>query len=237
MDDMQKLINFHLDRLDIKDKKSATFNLKNVFMPTVLEMESSGDYKAVNIPQEGKEATSAKGGFQFVAGSVVPALNRLERRIGKQDWGKELRQHKDASKLSPEQQQLLFMADMLEKDGSDQYMIKVMQGDKKGSMEAYYKLHHTAPDEATIKRANEIFGEVYKEEDMSKKEPTGKGILEEDGDNYLTNYGSGIIPKSELPEMQQANQVLSDEVGMGFGLDQVMYYGFNLRKEKNKEVE
>jgi hypothetical protein len=32
MDDMQKLINFHLDRLGIEDKESATFNLKNVFM-------------------------------------------------------------------------------------------------------------------------------------------------------------------------------------------------------------
>ena len=222
MDDMQKLINFHLDRLDIKDKKSATFNLKNVFMPTVLEMESSGDYKAVNIPQEGKEATSAKGGFQFVAGSVVPALNRLERRIGKQDWGKELRQHKDASKLSPEQQQLLFMADMLEKDGSDQYMIKVMQGDKKGSMEAYYKLHHTAPDEATIKRADKIFGEVYKGDGMSKE-------------NELINVKP--VQGEKEKQMEEANQVLSDEVGMGFGLDQVMYYGFNLRKEKNKEVE
>ena len=222
MDDMQKLINFHLDRLDIKDKKSATFNLKNVFMPTVLEMESSGDYKAVNIPQEGKEATSAKGGFQFVAGSVVPALNRLERRIGKQDWGKELRQHKDASKLSPEQQLLLFMADMLEKDGSDQYMIKVMQGDKKGSMEAYYKLHHTAPDEATIKRADKIFGEVYKGDGMSKE-------------NELINVKP--VQGEKEKQMEEANQVLSDEVGMGFGLDQVMYYGFNLRKEKNKEVE
>lgn len=222
MNDMQKLINFHLDRLGIEDKKSATFNLKNVFMPTVLEMESSGDYKAVNIPQEGKEATSAKGGFQFVAGSVVPALNRLERRIGKQDWGKELRQHKDASKLSPEQQQLLFMADMLEKDGSDQYMIKVMQGDKKGSMEAYYKLHHTAPDEATIKRADKIFGEVYKGDGMSKE-------------NELINVKP--VQGEKEKQMEEANQVLSDEVGMGFGLDQVMYYGFNLRKEKNKEVE
>ena len=222
MDDMQKLINFHLDRLGIEDKESATFNLKNVFMPTVLEMESSGDYKAVNIPQEGKEATSAKGGFQFVAGSVLPALNRLERRIGKQDWGKELRQHKDASKLSPEQQQLLFMADMLEKDGSDQYMTKVMQGDKKGSMEAYYKLHHTAPDEATIRRANQVFGEVYKGDDMSKE-----------------NESMNVKPVQGEKEkqMEEANQVLSDEVGMGFGLDQVMYYGFNLKKEKNKEVE
>ncbi len=96
MDDMQKLINFHLDRLGIEDKESATFNLKNVFMPTVLEMESSGDYQAAN------KVSTAKGGFQFIEGSVVPALlgsvvpalNRLERRIGKQDWGSELRKHK-----------------------------------------------------------------------------------------------------------------------------------------------
>ena len=214
MDDMQKLINFHLDRLGIEDKESATFNLKNVFMPTVLEMESSGDYQAAN------KVSTAKGGFQFIEGSVVPALNRLERRIGKQDWGTELRKHKDASKLTPEQQQLLFMADMLEKKGSDQYMTKVMQGDKQGSMDAYYKLHHTAPDEATKKRAEKIFGEVYKGDNMSKEQkPEEMQPIQTDREQQL----------------EQANQVLSDEVAKNFTLDQVMYYGFGFEKKPNKE--
>lgn len=222
MDNMQKLINFHLDRLGIEDKESATFNLKNVFMPTVLEMESSGDYQAVNIPQKGKEATSAKGGFQFVAGSVVPALNRLERRIGKQDWGAELRQHKDASKLSPEQQQLLFMADMLEKDGSDQYMIKVMQGDKQGSMEAYYKLHHTAPDEATKKRAESIFGEVYKGDDMSNKQQEEMRPIETDEQQQSLNMLDGIRKFSQ------------DEMGSQFKLEHSMLYGLGMVADKNE---
>ena len=214
MDDMQKLINFHLDRLGIEDKESATFNLKNVFMPTVLEMESSGDYQAAN------KVSTAKGGFQFIEGSVVPALNRLERRIGKQDWGSELRKHKDASKLSPEQQQLLFMADMLEKKGSDQYMTKVMEGDKQGSMDAYYKLHHTAPDEATKKRAEKIFREVYKGDTMSKEQqPEEMQPIQTDREQ----------------ELEQANQVLSDEVAKNFTLDQVMYYGFGFEKKPKKE--
>ena len=154
---MSQLVDWHLDRLEIEDKASAKHNLLNVFMPTVLEMESSGNYQAVNIPQEGKEATTAKGGFQFVEGSVEPALNRLERRIGKQDWGEELREHKDASKLTEQQQQLLFMGDLLEKKGSDKYMKQVMAGDKQGSMDAYYKLHHTDPDVKTKLRTEEEF--------------------------------------------------------------------------------
>ena len=47
---MSQLVDWHLDRLEIEDKASAKHNLLNVFMPTVLEMESSGNYQAVNIP-------------------------------------------------------------------------------------------------------------------------------------------------------------------------------------------
>ena len=233
---MNQLVDWHLDRLGIEDKDSARHNLLNVFMPTILEMESSGNYQAAN------KVSTAKGGFQFIEGSVEPALNRLERRIGTQDWGAELRKHKDASKLTPEQQELLFMADMLEKKGSDEYMRKVMSGDKQGSMDAYYKLHHTAPDDATIKRAEKIFGEVYKEEDMSEKGPMGKRIVGEEGDNYLTNYGSGTIPKSELRErirLGELTQVQSDDLARGFSKNfpKFMEYMFNLRLGPNKPGE
>lgn len=36
-------------------------------------------------------------------------------------------------------------------------MTKVMEGDKQGSMDAYYKLHHTAPDEATKKSRKDFW--------------------------------------------------------------------------------
>jgi hypothetical protein len=196
---MKKLLDYHLNRMGIEDRETAEYNLLNVFMPTVLEMESSGDYQAAN------KVSTAKGGFQFVEGSVVPALNRLERRIGKQDWGTDLRKHKDASKLTPEQQQLLFMGDLLEKKGSDQYMKKVMQGDKQGSMDAYYKLHHTAPDAATKKRAEEIFGNVYSEPQAM----------------------------NQSTELEQLNEVLSYQVALGRGMKQTMA-GFGLYEDKNK---
>jgi hypothetical protein len=174
-----------------------------------MESESAkyplGDYQAVN-----KEST-AKGGFQFIEGSVEPALNRLEKRIGKQDWGEELRKHKDASKLTPQQQQLLFMGDLLEKKGSDEYMKKVMAGDKQGSMDAYYKLHHTAPDEATTNRAESIFGETY----------------------------NPVEPKMDIElEKKQLNQVISDQVGMqlgnGFrGFSKTLEYMFGFMADSN----
>jgi len=220
---MGELVDFHLNRMEIEDKPRARHNLLNVFMPTVLEMESSGNYQAVNIPQKGKEATSAKGGFQFVAGSVVPALNRLERRLGKQEWGADLRKHKDASKLTPQQQQLIFMADLLEKDGSDKYMKEVMKGDKQGSMDAYYKLHHTAPDEATTKRAEDLFGQVYNADD---KEIT---------------YRNSMHYKNQTMEqvMMETNQVASDQIGrqlVGFkGLVRTLQLMFGLEPGSNDE--
>ena len=213
---MSQLVDWHLDRLDIEDKTSAKHNLLNVFMPTVLKMESEsakyplGDYQAAN-----KDST-AKGGFQFVEGSVEPALNRLERRIGKQDWGEELRKHKDASKLTPQQQQLLFMGDLLEKKGSGKYMKKVMAGDKQGSMDAYYKLHHTAPDKATTNRAESIFGETYNPVEQKPVEP-----------------------KMDIElEKKQLNQVISDQVGKqlgnGFkGFSKTLEYMFGFMADSN----
>lgn len=225
-EDMKKLIEFHLNREGMEvgvSKEEATHNLHNVFMPTVLEMESSGNYAASN------NTTTAKGGFQFVEGSVQPAINRLSRRIGMKPWMEEAIQHKDASKLTKEQQQLMFMADVLEKDGSDSFMKKVMEGDKQGSMDAYYKLHHTAPDDATKKRAEMIFGEVY------GKRLTG----DQEGDNMLTNYGKGIVKKDskEHEELmrQQSNQVLSDEVAKGLTLKEVMRIGLGFEQKQNNE--
>jgi len=238
---MSQLVDWHLDRLEIEDKASAKHNLLNVFMPTVLEMESSGDYQAAN------KISTAKGGFQFIEGSVEPALNRLERRIGKQDWGEELRKHKDASKLTEQQQQLLFMGDLLEKKGSDKYMKQVMAGDKQGSMDAYYKLHHTAPDEATINRAESIFGETYDPVEQKSVVPEGAALTgHRTGNNIHTNYGTGVV-KEGSPEHQilqekqnkEINQVISDKVGMelgtsGFkGFAKVLQFMFGFEPDSN----
>jgi len=147
------LVNFHLDRLKIVDKETAINNLYNIFIPAVIEIESSGNPTAKN------PNSTARGLFQFLEGSVEPALNRAEKYLGILPWGKELRVHKDASKLTSVQQTILFVGDMLEKTGSDSLMLRVFNGDIEGMIKAYEVLHHTAPDKATEDRAREIFNQ------------------------------------------------------------------------------
>lgn len=71
-----------------------------------------------------------------------------------------------------------------------------------------------------LKRAEKIFGEVYKGDTMSKEQqPEEMQPIQTDREQ----------------ELEQANQVLSDEVAKNFTLDQVMYYGFGFEKKPNKE--
>ena len=149
------LVNSHLERLKIVDKDTAINNLYDVFIPAVIEIESSGNPTAKN------PNSTASGLFQFLEGSVEPALNRAEKYLGTLPWGEALRTHKDASKLTPVQQTILFIGDMLEKKGSDNLMRKVFDGDMEGMIEAYEILHHTAPDQATEDRARKIFSKYF----------------------------------------------------------------------------
>ena len=157
------LLASHLKRFDINNEEQATSNLLDVFVPAVLEIESGGDYQAIN-----KQGSGARGGFQFLGkskkypkGSAIAALNRIEKYLGTREWGAELREHGDASLLDPEQQTELFIGDMLEKKGSDKLMQLVFDGDIEGMIKAYEVLHHTAPDKATTKRARKIFATYF----------------------------------------------------------------------------
>ena len=154
-ENISTLLTGHLKRFDIDNEEQAISNLLDVFVPAVLEIESSGDYKAKN------KISTARGGFQFLQGSVEPALNRVEKYLGEQPWGAQLRIHKDASLLTSKQQTLLFIGDMLEKKGSDKLMQLVFNGDMEGMIKAYEVLHHTAPDKATAKRAEKIFNTYF----------------------------------------------------------------------------
>ena len=194
---VSKLINAHITakkndgtpRFLITDQKKAIDNLLNKFLPAVIQIESSGDPKAKS------SQSSASGLLQFLMpskeypnGSAIPALNRVEKYLGKREWGEELRKHGDASLLTAEQQVELFIGNILEKtvvirdldaDGNIQYnkkgkiltkevpglgdklMQKVFDGDMEGMLEAYYMIHHTNPDEATIKVAEREFKKYF----------------------------------------------------------------------------
>jgi hypothetical protein len=148
----KELVMKHLSRFKIQDKEQALNNL-NSWTEKVLQAESDGDWEAKELGG----TTTASGGFQFVKGSVEPALNRLERRMKrKMPWRDELLKHKDASKLTAEQQTLLFLGDILEKrvgapGTGDELIKKILSGDKQGMYDAWYTMHHTIPTDPKLR--------------------------------------------------------------------------------------
>lgn len=152
------LIGSHAARLGV-DYTDAIDNL-STFADMVGMIENDGRTTGSN-----KDST-AKGLYQFINDSVEPAVNRLKKYVGMQPWMKEALKHKNANKLTREQQTLLLLGDLLEKtaivDGEevpglgDKFMKGVMSGDKEAMKQAYYMLHHTDPDKATIDRVNKF---------------------------------------------------------------------------------
>lgn len=101
-------------------------------------------------------STSAKGLYQFTDASVQTGKQRLKNlnvsdsiisQISDNplDWTKE-------------QSDLMFFGNMFSQKGSDKYLKSIGESaDKDAMIDAYYKFHHTAPDEATEKRALQFF--------------------------------------------------------------------------------
>ena len=143
-----KLLDLHFDRLGINSKEIATKNL-NELSDFILEVESDGDFNAAN------PNSSARGGYQFIKGSVVPAVNRLEKYLGPLPRFDEVRKTGDVRSLSSTDQTLLFMGDILEKRGSDKLINKFLNADNKkdkqnAAYEIYTVLHHTTDKEGKI---------------------------------------------------------------------------------------
>jgi len=187
-DDFNKNFMFNkvLERLGVesKDQEEAIKNLEK-FAELTRNTESSNNYKAENIPVGKKKKTSAKGAYQFLDGSIVPAINRLERLIGEQPWMSDLRKSNNIFSLTDKQQDLLFFGDMFEKTVDktkglgDNLLKKIVRGDKNAMFEMYKKAHHTGklPPEAE-KNARRKF----LQEDNNKKQ--GGSIVERNPYNY-----------------------------------------------------
>jgi len=149
---LNNLVQSNITRLDLKGVP-AEENLETM-AKLIGEVESNNNPKARN------KTSSAKGEYQYTNASVVTAVNRLANRVGEENlpqWAKDSREHKDATKLTPLQQKILFYADTFEKPGSDEYLTKILSsGDQQALEDLYFKLHHTNPDEATNKRFAKI---------------------------------------------------------------------------------
>lgn len=115
-------------------------------------IESSGSLVARSTQ------SSATGLYQFVKGSIEPAVNRVKKYIGWQPWMDQVLKTLDCTWLSWIQQTLMFLGDILEKRGSDIWMARVLHdGDREAMLQAYLRLHHTDPDRATYDRARRVF--------------------------------------------------------------------------------
>jgi hypothetical protein len=147
---LKSIVERHAKRLGVDPERA--YGHAMLFAILVGIMENGGRLEGSN------PHSSAKGLYQFVAGSVGPAVNRLRRNWKEEPWMSEVVQHKDTGRLTWEQQTALFLADLLEKRGSDYLMKQVLLwGDANSMTQAYYVLHHTNPDEPTKARARRIF--------------------------------------------------------------------------------
>ena len=107
-----------------------------------------------NNPKASAGTTSAKGVYQFTDASVNTAKNRMS------NMGFHVEDIREIS-INPHnwndvEADCMFLANVFAQRGSDGYLKKIGDGDLEAMKEAYYKFHHTDPDEATIKRVDRI---------------------------------------------------------------------------------
>ena len=178
----ENVIDYHLERLKLEDHSQAKSIITEEFIPWLVQVESSSNYLAKN------KISSAAGGVQFVKNSVIPALNRLEKRVGEEEWTIALRKDMEEVttreefqelfiQLSPQQQHTLLMGDLLEKTlvlygepmsgiGDELWEKLLTSTDVKhrreAALEIYYLGHHTKPDEDTRKRAEKFLTKFFK---------------------------------------------------------------------------
>tara|TARA_R110002020_G_C16220033_1_gene767584 strand:- start:239 stop:1039 length:801 start_codon:yes stop_codon:yes gene_type:complete len=163
-----------LDRLGITDPAERERYITNIhkFSQNVRGMESDNNNQAINIPQHGSEASSAKGAYQFTDPSVGVALNRMgtsgysnrqsAEAAGITPFSQDFIQgmDKDPRNWSPEQADSAFLANMFSQRGSDDVLNRIGQGEQGADWEAYSRFHHTNVDDATIDRGKGFFSGV-----------------------------------------------------------------------------
>jgi hypothetical protein len=151
----ETLMTKHLNRSGMEGLDSTRArNILYDFALKVGRAESSGNPKARNKPLEGKEASSATGLYQFLVGTeggqsaLQTAVNRAKKRIDA-PWLDEVFKTGKVEDLTPDQQTILFLGDILEKEGSDKLIKSLLDPNasekeqKKAMYKIYLNLHHT----------------------------------------------------------------------------------------------
>ncbi|MEX0917830.1 MAG: hypothetical protein WDZ93_01605 [Candidatus Paceibacterota bacterium] len=132
------------------------------FLEFVKLIESNGDQYAR------ASTSSAMSLFQFTKGSVPTAVNRLGNYMARHhlgpvpEWAVELKESPMQLFEVPEKRQaILTLVNIIEQRGSDTLLRTFLQGEYETAKAIYYAHHHTAPDEATLRRTERIFAQIF----------------------------------------------------------------------------
>ena len=145
----------------VREDIADTLELDNtdnidVFTNRVAEIESNNGENTVST------ISSARGIFQFLTegegNAFQTGLNRLERHLEGAEWIDEAREHNDPNRLTEDQQRALFLANIYQQEGTDDYLIRIAGGDNQAMAEAYSRFHHTVEDIHNDPRISRIFG-------------------------------------------------------------------------------
>ena len=216
--ELDLLFSKHLTRLGVpKDQQAMAKERLLEFGDNVLAIESTNNYQAIN-PKSG-----AKGGYQFKDDSVAPALTRLRRYVKPQSWMDEVAKNKDARTLTPDQQELLFFGDILDKTvqgetgRGDRYLKGIIGGDKESALRMYYEGHHTDPysQEGTTARAMTQFGIKPVENKRSGGIVDNMNMQYRQSAQGLAGLGRG--PDTELVHMAPSEVQSLQNLAQGMG--------------------
>jgi hypothetical protein len=161
------IVKAHSTRMGIDYNDALKNSLR--FATYVGLVENSGKTYGRNRPEEGKEQSSASGLYQFLTDDAKgqsawqTGLNRTRKYTGKQDWISNSYEHGiDGVELTTRNQQTaVFLADMLEKKGSDKYMKGILEGNSDNWVGAYKELHYRGKaTEASLKNANTVWKQM-----------------------------------------------------------------------------
>jgi hypothetical protein len=148
-------LNKQFDRMNIPEEERESY-MKNMYdySQNIRHIESD------NNPLAAAGTTSAKGVYQFTDDSVKTGMNRMKNMGFGEDIISGISQN--PAEWDDEQADSMFLANMFAQKGSDDLLGRIGGGDSEAMQDAYYKFHHTAPDEATIARVNKMMpsGEV-----------------------------------------------------------------------------
>lgn len=129
------------------------------YVDAVKQIESSGGR---NTTGKANKVTGnrALGDFQWFPAPFsedVDAASLYFRKAGlpEPEYIQESKEHKDPRKLSPLEQEELFLIRMYRLEKNDN-IAKIATGDIKAGRDFYFRKHHTKPDKETIQRTNQF---------------------------------------------------------------------------------